>query len=224
MIQLCFLMELLGYCTLGLLPALIGFWADTDTPIATGIGCFVSYHLMANFTTQQLFWVYAIAGLIWWVCSWYCEYDNTVKTLQSRGYLGAPSFRSWCVMRILTAFMHFDVLRPARDEREFLVLDTILKAATWYASKREPSPVYLDAKGTESKGQRCTCLQSAMALQTPPSSSNGDEEDGPGNSQSTEFPDNQIWSMPDASTRSRDHMEEASSPQPKEQPSPQHSQ
>jgi hypothetical protein len=223
MTQLCFLLELLGYCALGLLPALIGFWADTNTPIATGIGFFVSYHLMDNFTTQQLFWVYAIAGLVWWACSWYCEYADTVKTLESRGQLGVPNFRGWCVMRILTACVHFDVLRPPRDEREFLVLDTILKAAIWYASKREPSSVHLDARRAESRSQCCTCLQSTMTLQTPPISSHGEEEvDGPENSQSTEFPDHQIWSMPDDATGSRAHVE-APWPQPTDQPSPQQS-
>ena len=223
-IQLCFLLELLGYCTLGLLPAMIGFWADTNTPIATGIGFFVSYHLMDNFTTQQLFWVYSIAGLGWWVCSWYCEYADTVKTFESRGQLGVPSFRGWCVMRILTACVHFDVLRPPRDEREFLVLDIILKAAIGYASKQDPSPVRLDAKGPEPRCQRCTCMQSTMSLQTPPISSNGEEEDGPDDSQSTKFPDHQIWSMPDPATRSRVHMEASAWPQPTEQPLPQHNQ
>lgn len=211
MIQLCFLLQLLGYCTLGLLPALVCFWVS-PSPIVTGVGLYVSYHVTGTFTTQQLFWVYAMAGLIWWICSWYCEYADDVVEFKQKGQPQVPSFRGWCVIKVLTAFALYNGPRPPRDEHELLVLDTIMKAAIWYASKRELSPVDQGAKNAEPTCQRCMYLHSSTDPDTAPIASSAEDTDAP-----DEFPDHQIWAKLDASTKSRDHMA-MPWPQPPEQP------
>lgn len=215
--ELCFLLELLGYCVLGLLPALVSVWVGL-TPVVSGIGLFVSYHLIDNFTPQQLFWVYAIAGLIWWICGWYCEYTIAVQATNLRGQLKVPSFKSWCIVKILAAFAQSNGNRLSQDKRELLVLDTILKAAIWYASKGELSPVDQGAKRTRPTCQpRMRLQRTTVPLQTPPIPSNEEDAEAPDDSQSIKFPDHQIWAMPDTATRWPDDME-ALWLQPTEQP------
>ncbi|KAK4151559.1 hypothetical protein C8A00DRAFT_17047, partial [Chaetomidium leptoderma] len=108
--ELCFLLELLGYCALGLLPALISFWASSS-PVVVGGSFILSYHLIDSFTPQQLFWIYAIAISVWWTCNAYCEYAATIKELR----LGQPAnFRGWCAVMALTTFARVDVLKPPR--------------------------------------------------------------------------------------------------------------
>ena len=114
--ELCFLLELLGYCVLGFMPALIGFWR-TSSPLVLGVCLFISYYFMDTFTPRQLFWIYTFAGPVWWVRSRYCEYADIVKNL--RPGTSARTFRGWCATMALMAFARVDVKAPIVRPDEF---------------------------------------------------------------------------------------------------------
>jgi hypothetical protein len=118
--ELCLLLELLGYCALGLMPALIGFWR-TSSPFVLGACLCLSYYFIDTFTPRQLFWAYTITGPAWWIRSRFCEYADTVKNF--RPGAPPPSFRDWCAAMALTAVARVDVLKPPRvrpDEFSYL--------------------------------------------------------------------------------------------------------
>ena len=111
MYELCLLLELWGYCVLGLMPALIGFWVK-PSPVVVGVGLLLSYHLMDNFTPRQLSWAYALVTAVWWVGSSYRDYADAVTELRLRK--PNAGFGSWCAVMALTAFAQVDVLKPPR--------------------------------------------------------------------------------------------------------------